>query len=131
MHWLMVLPFLITVGRITAADYGCPFITPTARLHRRPPPCPSLHKQRINMFDALTRDKTWGPCKTCKMWQIEPNDEIAGETVGVCIAEKLNKYQLRVSGDSGCNVYKEGEVKRRERSSETPPPEEILDPPTG
>ena len=74
--------------------------------------------------------KSWGQCKSCKMWQIEPEAEVSETTMGVCIAEDLVEYQLRVSGGSGCNVYVSGKVKHKERSEEMPPPKEILVPPT-
>ena len=77
-----------------------------------------------------SNDKNWGQCKSCKMWQIEPDAEIAEDTMGVCVAEKLTKYQLRVSGGSGCNIYKSGEVQRVEGSSALEPDEAILVPPT-
>ena len=63
----------------------------------------------------------WGHCKGCKMWQIEPEAEIAEETMGLCVAEDLQQYRLLVSGASGCNIYVHGEVLRAEGSGEAPP----------
>jgi hypothetical protein len=47
----------------------------------------------------------WGLCKDCKWWQIEPGAP----------------YLLRVSGDSGCNRFMEGEPARAKGSSGQPP----------
>ncbi len=66
-------------------------------------------------------DENWGQCKSCKMWQIEPKAAIAEETMGLCVAEELETYRLRVSGDSGCSLYAQGRVKRAEGSSDVPP----------
>ena len=48
---------------------------------------------------------TWGFCKTCEWWLIEPADKVANDTKGLCIDEELMPFRLRVSGDSGCNRY--------------------------
>ena len=48
---------------------------------------------------------TWGLCKSCEWWQIEPSAPVKSETLGLCIDEDLQPFQLRVSGDSGCNHY--------------------------
>jgi hypothetical protein len=63
----------------------------------------------------------WGLCKDCKWWQIEPEATIEDTTMGLCIDEQLQEYQLRVSGNSGCNVFMEGEPGRAKGSSATPP----------
>ena len=68
----------------------------------------------------MTTD-TWGKCEDCKMWQIEPEAPVAAATMGLCVAEKLETYHIRVSGDSGCSVFKSGEVQRAAGSSEAPP----------
>jgi hypothetical protein len=62
----------------------------------------------------------WGLCKDCKWWQIEPDAAIEDHTLGLCIDEDLQPYQLRVSGDSGCNHFMEGTPARAEGSSEAP-----------
>lgn len=63
----------------------------------------------------------WGICKECKWWQIEPDASIENTTMGVCIEEKLQPLRLRVSGNSGCNYFKQGEPARAEHSSDQPP----------
>ncbi len=78
----------------------------------------------------MSDSSSWGQCKSCKMYQLEPGDEPSNNSIGVCIAEDLVEYQLRVSGNSGCNVYVEGKVKHKQGSSETPPSKAILVPPT-
>ena len=65
--------------------------------------------------------ETWGKCEDCKMWQIEPKAPIADTTMGLCVAEKLETYHIRVSGNSGCSVFKSGKVQRAEGSSAAPP----------
>jgi hypothetical protein len=62
----------------------------------------------------------WGLCRDCKWWQIEPDAVIGDATLGLCIDEDLQPYQLRVSGDSGCNHFMEGEPARAKGSSDAP-----------
>jgi hypothetical protein len=62
----------------------------------------------------------WGRCRDCKWWQIEPDAVIGDETLGLCIDEDLQPYQLRVSGDSGCNHFMEGKPARAKGSSDAP-----------
>lgn len=63
----------------------------------------------------------WGLCKECKWWQIEPNASVENPTTGLCIDETLQPYQLRVSGNSGCNLFMEGTPARAAGSSDQPP----------
>ncbi len=44
---------------------------------------------------------SWGLCKDCKWWQIEPKAPIKNSTMGECIDEKMLKFKSRVSGNSG------------------------------
>ena len=50
----------------------------------------------------------WGLCKDCKWWQLEPRAGIKATTVGQCIDEDLQRFTLRVSGNSGCNRFAPG-----------------------
>ncbi len=63
----------------------------------------------------------WGFCKECKWWQLEPDAEATNTTMGLCIDEKLQPYNLRVSGNSGCTRYQEGEQPHAAGSGEAPP----------
>ena len=63
----------------------------------------------------------WGLCKDCKWWQVEPDASIANTTMGLCIEEKLQPLQLRVSGNSGCTRFMPGKPARAEGSGEAPP----------
>jgi hypothetical protein len=63
----------------------------------------------------------WGLCNDCKWWQIEPKKKASKTTLGLCIEDKLQPYVLRVSGDSGCNRFVEGEPARAKGSSKAPP----------
>ena len=63
----------------------------------------------------------WGLCKECKWWQIEPDASAENPTIGMCIDETLQPYQLRVSGNSGCNLFMEGKPARAAGSSAQPP----------
>jgi hypothetical protein len=63
----------------------------------------------------------WGLCRDCKWWQIEPSDSVENLTLGLCIEEKLQPFRLRVSGNSGCNLFMPGEPARAEGSAEAPP----------
>ena len=63
----------------------------------------------------------WGLCKDCKWFQVEPDAKVSDDTLGMCIDDTLIKFELRVSGDSGCNYFMEGEVARAKGSSDGPP----------
>lgn len=64
---------------------------------------------------------SWGLCKDCKWWQVEPDASLNNLTVGECIDEKLQPFVLRVSGTSGCNRFMEGKPARARGSSAAPP----------
>jgi hypothetical protein len=66
-------------------------------------------------------DSEWGLCKDCKWWQIEPKAAVQNLTMGLCIDEKLQRFLLRVSGNSGCNRFMPGKPARAAGSSEAPP----------
>jgi hypothetical protein len=63
----------------------------------------------------------WGLCKHCKWWQIEPKASIANTTMGLCIDEKLVRFRLRVSGNSGCKRYMSGKPAHAAGSGAKPP----------
>jgi hypothetical protein len=63
----------------------------------------------------------WGLCKECQWWQIEPEASLADTTMGLCIEEQLQPFQLRVAGNSGCNRYTPGQPARAAGSGATPP----------
>ena len=60
-------------------------------------------------------DTEWGKCKDCKWFQIEPDTKVVNNTMGLCIEEGLQRFRLRVSGNSGCNRFMSGEVCARQR----------------
>jgi hypothetical protein len=63
----------------------------------------------------------WGKCKDCKWFQVEPGASAANNTMGRCIEEELQRFRLRVSGNSGCNEFMAGDVAHAEGSSCAPP----------
>jgi len=65
--------------------------------------------------------QSWGLCKDCKWWQIEPKATPKNTTMGLCIEEKLQPFRLRVSGNSGCNRFMEGKPAKAAGSSKAPP----------
>ena len=65
--------------------------------------------------------KDWGLCKDCKWFQIEPGSNLANTTMGLCIEEQLQRFRLRVSGNSSCNRFMPGEPARAEGSGTAPP----------
>jgi hypothetical protein len=65
--------------------------------------------------------KEWGLCQDCKWWQVEPDAKVVARTLGLCIDEDLQRFVLRVSGDSGCNRFMPGEPARAAGSSGAPP----------
>ncbi|QDU61997.1 hypothetical protein Pan216_28630 [Planctomycetes bacterium Pan216] len=69
----------------------------------------------------MSEETSWGPCVSCKWWQVEPDASVAYQTVGQCIDESLQPYTLRISGNGGCNRYIEGEPARAAGASEMPP----------
>ncbi|MGE0811752.1 MAG: hypothetical protein AB7O28_26000 [Vicinamibacterales bacterium] len=64
---------------------------------------------------------TWGLCRSCKWWQIEPGAAIGNNTMGLCIDEDLQPFVLRISGNGGCARFMEGAPARAEGSSAAPP----------
>lgn len=66
-------------------------------------------------------ESNWGLCRDCKWWQLEPRANISNTTVGLCIEEQLQPYQLRVSGASGCNVFVPGKPAHATGSAAAPP----------
>jgi hypothetical protein len=66
-------------------------------------------------------DEQWGLCKSCKWWQIEPKAAVANTTMGLCIDEDLQQFQLRISGNGGCNHFMKGKPARAAGSSDKPP----------
>jgi hypothetical protein len=69
----------------------------------------------------MMSESSWGLCRDCKWWQIEPNSRIDDSTLGLCIDEDLLAFRLRVSGDSGCNRFMAGEPARAVGSAAAPP----------
>ena len=65
--------------------------------------------------------KEWGECKNCMWWQIEHDAAIEDLTMGLCIDEDLQSYQLLVSGNSGCNRFMNGNPAHAKGSSARPP----------
>jgi hypothetical protein len=66
-------------------------------------------------------ENSWGECKDCKWWQIEPKAAVENLTMGLCIEEALQPFQLRVSGNSGCNRFLPGKPARAGGSAAAPP----------
>ncbi|UUO07314.1 hypothetical protein M4951_03155 [Blastopirellula sp. J2-11] len=65
--------------------------------------------------------ENWGPCKACKWWQIEPDASVHDHTIGYCIDELIQPFQLRIAGNGGCNRFEAGKPARAAGSSECPP----------
>ena len=66
-------------------------------------------------------NSSWGLCQDCKWWQIEPGAKATDRTLGLCIDEDIYPFLMRVSGDSGCNHFMEGEPAYAKGSSTAPP----------
>lgn len=64
---------------------------------------------------------TWGLCMECRWWQVEPGAKIAQPTLGVCIDEELQPYQLSIPGSGGCSRFAQGTPARGAGSSQQPP----------
>ena len=64
---------------------------------------------------------TWGLCRECKWWQLEPGAKASPTTVGLCIDDKLFKYRIRISGVGGCTRFMEGKPAHAKGSSDQPP----------
>ena len=64
---------------------------------------------------------SWGLCKDCKWWQIEPDAPIGDNTLGLCIDDELQPFLLRINGSGGCNNFMEGEPARAKGSASAPP----------
>ncbi len=68
-----------------------------------------------------TSDEHWGLCVECKWWQLEPKAPVENLTAGYCIEETLQPFQLRITGNGGCNKFTTGTPARGEGSSDKPP----------
>lgn len=66
-------------------------------------------------------DAQWGLCIECAWWQVEPYEPLEQCTHGMCIEQTLQPYSLRVSGNSGCDLFIQGEPARAEGSGTCPP----------
>ncbi len=66
-------------------------------------------------------EPSWGLCKECQWWQVEPDSAVANTTMGQCIEERLQPFRMRVSGNSGCNRFLPGKPARAEGSGDAPP----------
>jgi hypothetical protein len=66
-------------------------------------------------------ESQWGLCNDCKWWQIEPRSRVSNMTMGLCIDESMQPYVLRVSGNSGCNLFMKGKPARAKGSGAAPP----------
>jgi hypothetical protein len=71
--------------------------------------------------EQIMAESEWGPCKECKWWQLEPDAAIANTTMGLCIEEQLQRFRLRVSGNSGCNAFMPGKPAYAKGSADSPP----------
>ncbi len=69
----------------------------------------------------MSQHENWGLCIGCKWWQIEPDAAIEHQTAGYCIDEKIQPFQLRITGNGGCNRFMAGEPARAAGSSDQPP----------
>ena len=76
---------------------------------------------RLHPKGGVMVETDWGLCNDCKWWQIEPKAKVRKTTLGLCIEEELQPFLLRVSGESGCNRFMEGEAARAKGSSKAPP----------
>jgi hypothetical protein len=63
----------------------------------------------------------WGECKDCKWWQIEPEAAVSNTTAGLCIEEKIQPINLRITGNGGCNRFTNGTPARAAGSGSAPP----------
>lgn len=63
----------------------------------------------------------WGLCIKCKWWQVEPDAVLSNDTLGQCIEQSLQFALLSITGNSGCNLFAEGEPARAKGSGEQPP----------
>jgi hypothetical protein len=66
-------------------------------------------------------NEDWGLCRDCKWWQIEPDAGVKSTTLGLCIDEDLRRFDLGVSGYSGCNRFIADESARARGSGGSPP----------
>lgn len=64
---------------------------------------------------------SWGLCRECKWWRVEPDAAVANTTMGLCAEEKFQPFRLRVSGNSGCNRNLPGKPSRTAGASAAPP----------
>jgi len=69
----------------------------------------------------MNAESEWGLCKDCHWWQIEPGATNTDTTLGLCTEEAVQAFRLRVSGNSGCNLFASGDPAHAAGSSAAPP----------
>lgn len=57
--------------------------------------------------EAESEEQAIGPCRDCQYYDVdrEDDEEVGDDTIAGCLHPDLEEYQLRVSGDSGCNLF--------------------------
>jgi len=64
------------------------------------------HFQDLMKDKHLPNAEKIGPCLTCKFWDVdESRDEALAPAEALCLQPELTKFQLIVSGGSGCNRW--------------------------
>jgi hypothetical protein len=74
----------------------------------------------MKMRRATLRDLAGASAKGCKMWQIELGASIANTTMGLGIHDDPRTYDLRVSGNNGCDAFASGKPARAEGGGAVP-----------
>jgi hypothetical protein len=75
----------------------------------------------LEFLKGVKMSNSWGLCKDCKWMQIEPDATPEDSILGLCIEEPLQPFTLRISGNSGCNRFMDGEPAYAKGSAKAPP----------
>ncbi len=66
------------------------------------------HLQKLKKAEKLANSDKIGPCITCRFWQVEgARTDALVSLIALCVQPELKKFDLVVSGSSGCNRWQQ------------------------
>lgn len=55
--------------------------------------------------DEDEEDSNLDKCRSCIHFEASPNEDVSYESIAACLHPDLEEYELKVSGDSSCNLF--------------------------
>jgi hypothetical protein len=63
-------------------------------------------------------DGILGKCKNCIHFEANPSEDVSDESIAPCLHPDFEEYELRVSGDSSCNLFEAAEDEEDDEDEE-------------